>query len=243
MSLITRFAFKISKLLYRKSNSSFKADLAYLEKSQKQILANLLEQSADTKYANHIGIKQNLNYQTFKNIIPVQSYKDIEPFILEQKKTNNNILGGTIDRYQPTSGSTSSRKWIPYTKEILAEFDHAIGPWLMHIFETYPKVLDGKHYWSLSWMPDELRAEMKSTDDLSYFSWTKRIFMKACMAVPGELVKAKTTKSAQLATIIYLVQCSDSSTTYICSPPFVPSLLHELKENHAYIGKVLETGT
>ena len=87
------------------------------------------------------------------------------------------------------------------------EFDKAIAPWLVHMFEKYPKVLDGKHYWSLSWLPDELREQVQDTDDLSYFSWGKRILMKICMAVPSNMATAKTSKAAQLGALVSLVAC------------------------------------
>ena len=59
----------------------------------------------------------------------------------------------TADRvklFQPTSGSSSATKLIPWTATLGREFRRGISPWLAALYRRKPALLGGTAYWSIS---------------------------------------------------------------------------------------------
>jgi len=143
--------------------------------------------------------------------------------------------------YQPTSGSTSKRKWIPYTKTFIQQLDRAIAPWLYDLYQAQPTIAHGVHYWSLSWLPDELRGKA-SNDDTEKLSWAKRIVFKTIMAVPSSVQLAKSSKASQFATLCWLTSRADLTFISIWSPTYLLSLLSLFERHRQEIANTLESG-
>ena len=117
-------------------------------------------------------------------------------------------------------------------------------PILSDLYENFPEIRQGKHYWSLSWVPSDLRNKMTSSinDDLQLLPWWKRLFMAGSMAVPEAISLAQTSEESSFATACYLTACSDLSFISVWSPTFALSLLQLIKEHQTSIAAVLESG-
>jgi hypothetical protein len=153
------------------------------------------------------------------------------------------ILHPTADRcrrYEPTSGSTSARKWIPYTPSLLEDFDRAASPWLFDTSLRHPAILAGSHYWSLSWLPQELRSLVHSTDDLELFPAWKRAALRKTMAVPGDVASLPTLEASLRLTLAHLVSREDLSFVSVWSPAFLLSLLRRLAEEREGVAEIPE---
>jgi len=103
----------------------------------------------------------------------------LEEMILRQKNSGGLILSGEkCTRYQPTSGSTSRVKWIPYTKKFLSEIDAVVSPFAVNGYDLEKRIFRGSQYWSLSWIPTDLRKndDSNTNDDLEVLPWWKKIF-------------------------------------------------------------------
>ncbi len=128
-------------------------------------------------------------------------------------------------RFEPTSGSTTKRKWIPYNSAFLTEFRNAASAWLFDLAQTYPAILCGKHYWSLSWLPTELRGEKKSNDDSELLPAWKRWVFAQISAVSGSVSLEPTLEQSLRKTAETLVNTPDLSLISVWSPTFLLSLL------------------
>ena len=165
------------------------------------------------------------SYERFRDRAPVTTYADYADSFERLRATDRSL------RFQPTSGSTSSRKWIPYPRSFVRELDAAIAPWMFDLGRRHPGVRRGRHYWSLSWMPDELRAA--SNDDLELLPWTRRLLMRSTMAVPSSIVKTATSAEAMQATADALARCRDLTFISVWSPTFLLRLLQLIGEEPA----------
>jgi hypothetical protein len=236
MKLIYWFFHQIIFLYYKKLHFQFVTNSNNLKNSQLNILKKIY-QNKFTKKLNP-NITNFLNYENLTSKYSLTTYESYEK-IINKELTNKKTI---YKRFQPTSGSTSNRKWIPYSEDFSNELDRAIGPWLYDLYSKYPKLKLGRHYWSLSWMPTELREQLSSLDDLDLFPWWQRIIMKFTMACPNSVANAKTSDAAQLATITWLCSCRDLTMLFVWSPTFGLSLFNCLLENKNKIIKFLETG-
>jgi hypothetical protein len=235
------FAFAFNLL----GNRRFKAKLCRLREVQEQKLYSLLEQTNHTKFGQEYKLSERTTYNDFANTVPLTNYSFWEGRILSQKNRKIAEISSECQRYQPTSGSTDTVKWIPYTRKLLNEFDLAASPWLYQIAKQDRRVLKGKHFWSLSWLPTHLRnsENQNANDDLALLPWWKRLFMGATMAVPQKTSLAPTSESALIASIVYLASHEDLSLISVWSPTFALSAISELSKNRKVVADILDKGS
>lgn len=185
-----------------------------------------------------------MSFEEFKEL-PISDYKSWEEKILTQKEKNQSLLNrDTITRYQPTSGSSANIKWIPYTSKFLQEIDQVAAPWMHDLYRRFPGIRNGKHYWSLSWIPTELRSKINGNinDDLQLMPWWKRLFLAHTMAVPSSISHAPSSKLSQLATASYLAATPDLTLVSVWSPTFFLEMIKFMEEHREEMAKILRTG-
>jgi hypothetical protein len=189
-------------------------------------------------------LNRKLSFEEFKDL-PITDYSHWAEKIEEQRLLGKKILNNDdVSRYQPTSGSSSAIKWIPYTNRYLKEIDQVAAPWMHDLYDRYPDIREGKHYWSLSWIPTELRDKVSGNinDDLQLMPWWKRFFLGQTMAVSSEISKAPSSYLSQLATASFLASCSDLSLVSVWSPTFFLEMIHFMEKHNDEIVKILRTG-
>lgn len=216
-----------------------------IKETQEKVLEGVLERLEGTESAAVHNINGNASYEYFKKHFLVSDYSDWQEMIEYQRSGAVSVLTNTpCMRYQPTSGSTSKIKWIPYNHEFLEQLNLAVGPWLSNMYKQYPEIKKGKHYWSLSWVPTEMRnVDSESVNnDLKLLPWWKRLFMSFTMAVPEDVSLAESSEESLFATACYLVSCDDLSFISVWSPTFLMGLLDLIKDNRMHIARVLEQG-
>ncbi len=238
-------AHNLSAMFTRFDEKNFLASSCGVEKTQRAMLKESLENVAGTKVSELRSVGREISYEMFKTKFPITNYSSWAELIQEQKEGGSKILTNQpCFRYQPTSGSTSKIKWIPYNQDFLHQLDQAVGPWLSHMYRRYPGIKQGKHYWSLSWVPSDLRnLDTNSVnDDLQLLPWWKRLFMGVTMAVPESTSLADSSEESLFATACYLVSCQDLSLISVWSPTFALSLLDLIEDRRLDIIKVLNSG-
>lgn len=181
------------------------------------------------------------DYESFKNEFPITSYKSWENDIQEMRKNSNHPVQKICTRFEPTSGSTNAIKWIPYTKGFLGELNQAASSWLYDTFLKNPSALQGRHYWSLSWVPPELRVSHNS-NDVELFPFWQRILLSKIMAVPDQIKTSPSQEASWFATLVYLASCSDLSLISVWSPNFLIQVVKDLYQMNPLIVETLSTG-
>ncbi len=228
MALLHSALHKSLLQLTRKSHGEFLRQRKDLRGVQESILRRLLAQSRLTTWGREHGVSQITSYADFQRRLAPSTWEDWRPWV-ELERASERALCGELKRYQPTSGSGAERKWIPYTKSFLAELDRATAPWMHDLYLRHRALRRGRHYWSLSWLPTELRGQM-SNDDLSYFPQLERLILGPLMAVPRQVQEAPTAELARQQTLAALLECADLSFVSVWSPTFLLALCRDLLE-------------
>lgn len=244
-SKVTGLALRLMYGLSLKGNRDFEHSAKNLEDVQKQKLTQLLSNAESQKSARHFGLHSGMAYDAFKDRMPVTRYNDWEDYVLEQKSSPGEILTKEhCDRYQPTSGSSSKMKWIPYTPSFLSELDRAVSPMLVDAFRNHPGIFRGKHYWSLSWIPTHLRTKISpdANDDLKLLPWWKRFFMGQLMAVPTEISYAATSDGAMISSLAHLLATSDLTMISVWSPTFALNMFEQIEKHRDDLIHILKHG-
>lgn len=244
-SLFSKLLHHASYFVSRNGEKDFANACKNVKEAQNRAFKKVLESIQDSDNAIKHSLSATSSLKDFKQQVPITDYDYWSGMIDKQQSENVNTLTNTeCSRYQPTSGSTSKIKWIPYNQAFLDELDNAIAPWLTDLYRTYPDLKNGKHYWSLSWVPSDLRNKLSSSinNDLQLLPWWKQIFMSGLMAVPESISLAETSDESFFATSCYLVACQELSFISVWSPTFALSLLDFILEHRDDIAEVLSSG-
>ena len=244
-NLISRLLHQASYRLSKTGCNNLSEASLDVEAVQRDILNKILNAIDGSLSAHQQDIEKNTSLQEFQQQVPITDYHYWQTLIQKQQEDNKPVLTKhECQRYQPTSGSTSKIKWIPYTQEFLNELDNAISPWIGDMYEKYPGILKGKHYWSLSWVPSDLRNKLTTSinNDLQLLPWWKRLFMAGTMAVPESISLAETSDESFFATAAYLLSCSDLSFISVWSPTFALSLLEFMQTHKVDLQYTLNKG-
>lgn len=213
--------------LTKKSHAQFLGERRNLQRVQTDVLKKLLAQSSTTLFGKEHGVATDWTPHVVAQKLKPTTWQDWEVWVERERQGQVNSLTENIQRFQPTSGSTFKRKWIPYTKQFLHEIDQASAVWMHDLYDQHPGLMQGRHYWSLSWLPDDLRHHM-SNNDLAYFPWLKRQFLAQIMAVPDRVQHAASAQEARDQTLQHLLHCRDLSLFFVWSPTFLLGLCQEL---------------
>lgn len=238
-------AFRLIYQFCKSGKNRFVSALSRVEEVQRNKLRELLRISANSKYGKENKVQDIADWEEFNERFPVTGYSDWSGFIERQRKGEGFTLSGaSCNRYQPTSGSTSNIKWIPYTKTFLSELDEAISILIAHHYEKDSKPFKGKQYWSLSWIPTEHRkiVHFNSSDDMELLPWYKRLLMYLTMAVPEKVAYAKTSEGSMVATLAYLLKTRDLSLISVWSPTFALNLFDQIKLYREELIHILKNG-
>lgn len=236
---LTPVSHKILKHWCDQTDRTFKQNAKQLQHTQLQRLQQILQQSTLAQQANVT------DYASLCAAFPVSRYSDWRDKIMACREQGQKISNSKLVRYQPTSGSSEQIKFIPYSKAFLDELDAAIAPWLSSMYRKCPALQSGKHYWSVSWLPESQREVLKDenlNDDSALLGFGKRILSKFTQAVPSDVSFAAQADDALFATLAYLVADRDLAMISVWSPTFALQLLEQLQRDANEIVAVLATG-
>jgi len=242
---LSRLAHTLSKATSLKGLRRFESALQQVERAQDDRLSTILQSVEGTRVADDYKLTKGLSLSAFRRKVPVTEYEHWSPYIEQQRMTGKPIMTHSpCDRFQPTSGSTSAMKWIPYSSAYLEELNQAISPWVWDLYRQFPDIGVGRHYWSLSWIPSSLRKQISGNinDDLKLLPLWKRLFMSAVMAVPDDVSKTESSDQSLFATLCYLAADQRLSMMSVWSPTFAINLLNGLSRYREPIAETLRAG-
>jgi len=96
--------------------------------AQEKIFRQLADNFARTQlWRGHHGLESGINYQTFHERVPLQSYEELDPYIERMKRGEADVLWpGQCSYYAVSSGTTAGRtKYLPVTEPMLTHFRRA----------------------------------------------------------------------------------------------------------------------
>lgn len=225
---------------YQLARKRMKMSVDALEATQRRQFARIIKSvSVAPKWKQLIW---KISYEELVKTIPLSTYEDYKNEIERQRLTNELILTPSLVKYEPTSGSTELRKWIPYSREFLNEINLSAAVWLGDVYHQYPDIKKGRHYWSLSWLPQELRKDT-SSNDTELFSFYQRWILQNTMLVPPALAHVNSVEAAWWATLLYLLSAQDLTLVSVWSPTYWLKIIEDIQSHWPQLQTCLEKGT
>lgn len=205
-----------------------------LEAVQRECLRRLLAENADTAFGRQHGFHSGSSVSDYQSRMHIRTYDDFAPWIERIAKGERNVL--TAERVQllePTSGSTSAEKLIPYSATLKRQFQAAIGAWIHDLFRQRPAVRQGRAYWSVSpaFGPQRRTAgglPIGFDNDQAYLGGLEQLLARRVLVMPKAVAVLRASETFRYVTLLHLLAADDLSLISVWSPTFLTSLLANL---------------
>jgi hypothetical protein len=215
---------------------------------QQRVLQRILDSNAYTVFGRRYrfsGMRDAIEYQCK---VPVHCYDDLTSMIEDIRKGKTNVLTREpVTHLMPSSGSTTARKLIPYTRSLQREFDRAIAAWMVDLYCRHPGLVAGRAYWSITPYHDETGQDgglpIGFSQDSSYLGGYKQRLVESLMAVREGLTKIHDVESFRYVTLLELLRCSDLRLISVWHPSFLTLLMEELDGLWDFLLRDINDGT
>ena len=126
----------IASWLLKKRYHQIELFLKYPAEVQEEVLHQLLEIAEDTEIGRTYDFETIVNYETFRERVPITSYEEIEPMIERTRKGEQNLFWPTsIKWFAKSSGTTNAKsKFIPVSSEALEDCHYKSGKDLLCLY-------------------------------------------------------------------------------------------------------------
>jgi len=202
--------------------------------AQETVLREILHANADTEFGRRHRFCEIHDTRTFQEFVPPRDYDAFRPDIDRIAAGELNVLTAEPVRLlEPTSGSTSARKLIPYTRSLRRQFQRMIAPWVYDLMSRRPALRRGRAYWSISPAigPRQTTSggiPIGFDDDASYLGSLEQRLVRRLLVAPASAGQPNDLDQFQYATLLALLRADDLTLISIWSPTFLTSLLGRL---------------
>src|SRR5258708_19203770 len=207
-----------------------------VSETQWTVVKHIVSENVETEFGREHHFTEIASVEAYQHSIPIRSYEDLKPYIERIAEGHPRVLTAEPTRqFAVTSGSTQASKLIPYTKALVNEFQEGLDPWVYYLFRSFPSLLLGKTYWSVTPIGDRKSyttggIPIGFDDEQQYFSSFTRWVLNSIMAVPSQLAQLRDMETFRYVTLRLLLQEKSLSWISVWNPSFMTLLLDPLSE-------------
>lgn len=229
--LLAHFLFWISSI---PNTARLIFDSNNVERVQRRILQKIVRKNHATAYGQKHGFDTINTVGKYQDLVPVNNYEDLLPFIQEATAGKKRVLtNDPVFLFEPTSGSTSASKLIPYTNGLKQNFRMGLDPWIFSLYVENPELFSGSVHWSLT--PSQQEKKYTNGDiligfaeDEEYFGKLQQWVLNTITTVPREVKQIRDLNLFRYITLLFLIVRRDLRLISIWNPTYLSLLLGEL---------------
>jgi len=205
--------------------------------TQEAHLLSLLRRNRASLYGRENDFGRIGSVSAFQKQVPITEYNDYSAYIQKIADGESRVL--TRDRvllFEPSSGTSSGEKLIPYTAQLQREFQSGINPWIASLHLGFPEISRGRAYWSISpsQKPDRCAhgvIPVGFDSDWSYLGSLGKLLYSRVAVLPLETADTGDTAAFRNATLAGLLAADDLSLISVWSPSFLRLMLDWYRAN------------
>ena len=220
-----------------------------VQAAQQELLMQILRRHAATRYGIQHGFSSIRSPAEFQSRVPLCTYADLQSWVDSMAAGQRGVLtADQVKMFEVSSGSASASKLIPYTASLKSQFQSGLDPWVWLMYFSWPKLLLGKQYWSITPSGTSRRRTpggipIGFDEDSEYFGTLKRSLVRHLMAVPPQVAEIADSENFRYAILRFLIQAEDLSFISVWHPTFLTLLLDRLREWLPALAEDLRKGT
>ncbi|MDR0571128.1 MAG: GH3 auxin-responsive promoter family protein [Clostridiales Family XIII bacterium] len=193
-------------------------------------LEKIISSNQHTAYGERYAFCDIKNIAEFQKKVPITVYEDYIPYIEKIKKGEQNVLTAEpVLLLEPSSGSTSTKKLIPYTKGLKREFSSAIGKWLLDLNKHFPRLKYGQVYFSITPQAACNDGIVGFNRDDEYIGGRLGRIVANKFCVPDSVKNIADMEEFWLATVEYIKRAKNLRFVSIWNPTFLLIMLEKAK--------------
>lgn len=220
--------------LSRRKWYRFQKAAEVVENVQAAYLLKLLRKNRDTTYGRRYDFGRIGSVKDYQQRVPITEYEDYVAYVQRIRQGRSNVLtAARVKLLEPTSGTTSASKLIPYTDCLKAEFQNGIGAWIYNLFTSYPGLLGGKAYWAIT--PNIQPGRDKDdylpigfSEDGEYFGALEKRLIEQIMVGPAALSTLPDMQTCRYVTGLFLFSEPNLRMLSVWNPTYLELLLKDL---------------
>ncbi len=217
--------------------------------AQQKLLLKLLRRNAGTEFGRRYGFGAIRSVAEYQARVPLSSYDDYQEAIARIGAGQQMVLTREpVLLLEPTSGSTTATKHIPYTAALKAEFQRAIAPWVVNLFGHEPTLMGGQAYWSVtpvtrrnSYTPAGIPIGFE--EDSEYFGGWQRHLIRSVLAVPPLVRLIDEMEAFRYVSLLFLLRSRSLTLISIWNPTFLTLLVKPLSDWWPRLARDIAAGT
>ncbi len=217
--------------------------------AQESILHRILRANAGTEFGRAHDFASVQSANDYQRRVPLCDYDHCASQVQHMAAGAQNVLtSDPVRLFEPTSGSSSAEKWIPYTRSLQREFQAGIRAWIADLFNHDLSLLSGQAYWSVS--PARALDHKTSAgipigfeEDASYLGCWEKQFVDSVMAVPPAVRRITDMDTFRYVTLLFLIRSRNLKLISVWNPSFLSLLVWPLQEYGESLAHDLESGT
>jgi hypothetical protein len=213
------------------------------------VLRRLVVANRDTWFGHRHHFDQISDPRQFQTHVPPATDADFaEPIRRIAAGEANVLTREPVRLLEPTSGTISGEKLIPYTTGLLRQFQRGVAAWVADLFLRRPAIRAGRAYWSLS---PALVPPRRSpgglpigfAEDTAYLGRLEQFALRRLLAVPQAVMGLPDLAAFRYATLRFLLAAEDLAFISVWSPTFLTTLLALLPAEADRLCRDIERGT
>jgi len=218
----------------RTEGRRFRRATLQVETAQSKLLQETLSANRGSQYGRRWQFERVHSYREFCRRVPLVTYDDLTAEVNRIAAGEMNVLTtDAVTLLEPTSGTTTAEKLIPYTPGLKRQFQRGLAAWIDDLFSRRPAVRRGRAYWSISpALSPQRRSEagipIGFEDDTAYLGFALRQLARRILAVPPSIARNERLETFQFQTLLYLIAAEDLSLVSVWNPTFLTTLLTKL---------------
>lgn len=212
---------------------------------QQRIFKRLIKKNKNTDYLSRVS---SLN-KKLPDAIPLSHWDVYQKYVEDiLKGKSGGLTREKVLLLEPTSGTSSATKYIPYTRELQKEFNRAIQPWIAGLYLRWPGLLAASQYWSVS--PEVKKNQNKSSNqvpiafaqDSQYLGSSRSSIFEKILTVPQSIKNCIHSENWLYLTAWYLLRDQHLGLISIWHPSFLCIIIEKILSNYQNLTDDIETG-
>ena len=220
------------------------------DRTQKKVLHNILRTNRSSWFGQKFEFTRVKSVDDFQRVVPLSEYKDYTELIERIGNGEPGVLTTQpILFLQPSSGSTSASKFLPFTTALRCQFQMAIRAWIFNLLYSRPNLMAGKSYWSITPIqttePDRgWRGVLPVNfdDDLNYLGLIDKLVLKTTSVLPANVGRTVTIRNFKYLTLFFLLREKNIRLISVWSPTFLLLLFEDIESSIQSLIRDIETG-
>jgi hypothetical protein len=213
-------------------------------RAEERLLAHLTRDLMTTRYGRSLGVDDDPR-RFFKHV-PIVTYREMEALVQEQMATGEVVVSpGDVALYERTSGSSGTRKYIPYSPLLRRTFARMFRSWAHDLVAHGPRLHTARFYFSISPSFDDESATLSGAEvgiasDANYLDGFMRRALEPFFVAPAHLARERDPNRFKDESAVALLLSPLLEIVSVWSPTFFLVLLDHIVVHHVRLIALIE---